>query len=310
MITETAEERRLESSPGLLVKEQPGADAAPPKPKRESKAAKAAAAAAKRPARDLWPITIRAILLATVVLALLWVWYQVDRFFISDPRFVLAGPTEASDASGLRVEGIKHATMAQVHKVFQDDFGRSIYLVNLPERRRDLLAISWVKDASLSRVWPNHLQIRLRERKPFANVILQIPNEGALASRVALIDDEGVILETIADPKADLPVLHGISLSMNEDARRLRVQRVQRMFRDAGELADGISEVDVSDSDNLKATRQVGDRAITLLLGRENFRARLENFYRVVDQIRKHYPKRTLFDLRTRDIISPGEQPE
>lgn len=310
MITETAEERRHESSPGLTVKEHPEHEAAPaPKPKRESKAA--AAKAAKRPARDLWPITIRAVLLASVIIAVLLVWHQIDQFLISDPRFVLAGPTEASDASGLRVDGMKHATMGQLYKVFKDDFGRSIYLTNLPERRRELLALSWVKNASVSRVWPNHLQIRLQERKPFANVVLQIPNEGMMTSRFSLIDEEGVLLETIEDLKADLPVLHGISLSMNEEARRLRVQRVQRMFKDAGELADGISEVDVADAENLKATRQVGDRAITLLLGRENFRARLENFYRVVDQIRKHYPKRTLFDLRTtRDIISPGEQAE
>lgn len=308
MITETAEERRLESSPGLIVKDQPAGEPAP-KPKRESKTAKASPAV-KAKGRDLWPITLRAVLLATVALVMLFVWHQIDQFFISDPRFVLAGPTEASDATGLRVEGLKHATMPQIHKVFRDDFGRSIYLTNLTERRRDLLAISWVKDASVSRVWPNHLQIRLNERKPFANVILQIPNEGQLTSRVALIDDQGIILETIADPKADLPVLHGISLGMTEEQRRVRVQRVQRMFKDAGELADGISEVDVSDAENLKATRQVGDRAITLLLGRENFHARLENFYRVVDQIRKHYPKRTVFDLRTRDIISPGDQPE
>lgn len=307
MITETAEERRLESSPGLIVKDQPGEASPPPKQKRESKTAKPAPA--KGHARDLWPITLRAILLAGMILVLLFVWHQIDQFFISDPRFVLAGPTEASETTGLRVEGLKHATLAQVHKVFHDNFGRSIYLTPLAERRRDLLAISWVKDASVSRVWPNHLMIRLRERKPLANIVLQIPNEGSVTSRIALIDDQGIILETIADPKADLPVIHGISLSMNEEARRVRVQRVQRMFRDAGELADGISEVDVSDAENLKATRQVGDRAITLLLGRENFRARLENFYRVVDQIRKHYPKRTLFDLRTRDIISPGEQP-
>jgi hypothetical protein len=81
-------------------------------------------------------------------------------------------------------------------------------------------------------------------------------------------------------------------------------------LREAGELADGISEIDVTDAENLKVTRPVGDRAFTLMLGRDQFRPRLENFYRVVDQIRRQYPKRTVFDLRTRDIISPGEQAE
>jgi cell division protein FtsQ len=305
MITETAEERRLET--GLTAKEQPLTEGLAPKAKRESKKA---AAPAKRPARDLAPIVVRAVLLSLVIIAGLLVWHQIDQFFISDPRFVLAGPTEASDASGLRVEGLKHTALPQLQRVFREDFGRSIYLTPLAERRRDLLALSWVKDASVSRVWPNHLMIRLRERKPFANVVLQIPNEGNVTTRTALIDDQGIILETIADVQRDLPVLHGISLSMTEDARRLRVQRVQRMYREAAELADGITEVDITDADNLKATRRIGDRAILLLLGREKFRPRLENFYRVVDQIRKNYAQHTVFDLRTRDIMSPGEQPE
>lgn len=305
MITETAEERRQPTSP---AGEPPRDEAAAPKTKREPKSK--AAATPKRQRTDLWPIAVRAMLLAAGVMAFIFVWHQFDQFLITDPRFVLAGPTEGTDDSGLRVEGMKHATTAQIHKVFRTDFGRSIYLADLAERRRDLLALSWVKDASISRIWPNHLLIRVLERKPFANALLGIPNENEAATRIALVDQEGVLLETVSTIKVDLPVLRGLTLGLPEAERKLRVTRAQRMLRDAGELADGISEIDVSDAENLKVTRPVGDRAFTLLLGREQYRSRLENFYRVVDQIRRQYPKRTVFDLRTRDIISPGEKPE
>ena len=307
MITETAEERRPLGNPGVVLKDLPAEDSAP-KPKREREPKQKAAP--KRNPRDLWPIAVRATLLACAFMALIFVWYQVEQFLIADPRFALAGPTEASEETGLRMEGLKHATPAQLTKIFRSDFGRSIYLVDLVERRRDLLGLPWVKDAAISRIWPNHLQVRLIERKPFANVLLAIPNEGEATTRIALIDEEGVFLENVSSLQVQLPVLRGLSLGMPDAERRLRVARAQRMLRETGELAEGISEVDVSDAENLKITRPVGDRALTLWLGRENFRPRLESFYKVVDQIRKQYPKRTVFDLRTRDIISPGESAE
>ena len=36
----------------------------------------------------------------------------------------------------------------------------------LAERRRRLLAIDWVEDASVSRLWPNRVLVRITERKP------------------------------------------------------------------------------------------------------------------------------------------------
>jgi cell division protein FtsQ len=304
MITETAEERRpLGGAPEEVAPKETA-----PKAKREPKAAKPTAP--KRNERALWPIAIRAMVLAAAAIAFILVWHQLDQFLIADPRFVLAGPTEGGDESGVRVEGLKHTTREQIHKVFRTDFGRSIHLADLAERRRDLLAISWVKDASVSRNWPNRLVVRVQERKPFANVLLGIANENEAATRVALVDEEGVWLETVSTIKVDLPVLRGLTLGMQEPERKIRVGRAQRMLREAGELSDGISEIDVTDAENLKVTRPVGDRAFTLMLGRDQFRPRLENFYRVVDQIRRQYPKRTVFDLCTREIISPGEQAE
>jgi len=310
MITEIAEERRLPESAGVHVKEMPEEEA-PPRAKREPKAKAPAKAAAKgRPARDLWPVAARALLIAGAFMLVIFVWHQIDQFFIADPRFVLVAANENGDPSGLRIEGIKHTTRAQVESVFRNDFGRSVYLTELAERRRMMLGLSWVKDASVSRAWPNHLVVRVTERKPFANVLLGIPNEGEEGTNVALVDEEGIILQPLASPKVDLPVLRGLSLVMPDKERKLRVARAQRMLREAAELADSISEIDVTDAENLKITRPVGERAFTLYLGHDQYRARLEHFYRVVDQIRKRYPNQTVFDLRTKDIMAYGVKGE
>ena len=66
--------------------------------------------------------------------------------------------------------GLTYASRSKVQRVFAADFERSIFSVPLAERRRRLLAIDWVEDASVSRVWPDRLVVRIRERKPVAFV--------------------------------------------------------------------------------------------------------------------------------------------
>ena len=62
--------------------------------------------------------------------------------------------------------GLTYASRSKVQRVFAGDFEHSIFSVPLAERRRRLLAIDWVEDASVSRVWPDRLVVRIRERKP------------------------------------------------------------------------------------------------------------------------------------------------
>ena len=71
-------------------------------------------------------------------------------------------------------EGLTYASRAKVQRVFAGDFDRSIFSVPLAERRRRLLAIDWVEDASVSRVWPDRLVVRIRERKPVAFVSFRV----------------------------------------------------------------------------------------------------------------------------------------
>src|SRR5512133_2025323 len=79
--------------------------------------------------------------------------WRVRQFAMTDPQFRL--PLEAREA--LQVEGVRYASRARVLRVFDIDFGRSVFSVSLEERRRRLMAIDWVEEASVSRIWPNRL---------------------------------------------------------------------------------------------------------------------------------------------------------
>ena len=56
---------------------------------------------------------------------------------------------------------------------FRGGFRPQHFRVPLDERRRRLLGIDWVEDASVSRIWPDRLVVRIRERKPVAFVLFR-----------------------------------------------------------------------------------------------------------------------------------------
>lgn len=231
---------------------------------------------------------------------------QLEQFLIRDSRFFLPGPADYGlESPNLEVHGIKYASRAQILRVFSPDYGRSLYLFPLATRRKALLNIKWVHDASIVRIWPNRILVWINERQPAAFVKLPAEN----IARWALIDDEGVILDPPQKATFRLPVLSGVQPNERGDQRAARVRRMQRLMKELGDLEDRVSEVDASDLDNLKITEQVQDRALTLMLGDHNFAARLRNFLAHYPDIHRRIPNVETFDLRLDDRITGLETP-
>ena len=239
---------------------------------------------------------------------------ELERKVIAARCFVLPTPPDKDEPSpGLEIEGVVYSSKSQVEQVFARDAGRSVYLTPLEERRRNLLAVNWVADASVSRLWPNRIRVRIRERQPVAFV--QIGNDeaprGRLAevdaramTRYALIDADGVILQPETPAKFELPVVVGLSPEQAQPDRRLRIRRVLRMLEEVGTLANAISEIDVSDAENLKITQQMDDRAFVLMLGHQRYRQRLDKFLANYPEIRERLPEAGVFDLRIEDRVT------
>jgi len=246
---------------------------------------------------------LAAVTAAVLVAAAILAWQKVESFLVEDPRFALGAPAGAEMAPAVHVSGIVHASRARVMRVFAGDTGRSLYLLPVAERRRKLLAVDWVKDATVMRLWPNRVEVWIQERRPVAFAQLPPARPGA-ASRTALIDADGVLLELPPRSNYDLPVLTGLRRRQSEASRAARVRGAMRMMSDIGPLGRQISEVDVSDPDNLKATMAVEGRVVVLWLGRENFRTRLRNFLAHYPEIHRRAPQAAAFDLRIDDRIT------
>ena len=226
---------------------------------------------------------------------------QFEQFLITDPRFVLVVPTDyGQESPSLHIDGIRYAPRKQVLRVFAGDLGHSAYLLPLADRQRALLRVSWVKEATVVRLWPNQVMIHVVERQPAA--FLEFKNDEI--SRWALIDPDGAILDPPDRSSFHLPVLTGVVASDPQALRGVKVRRMQGLLKELGPLGDNVSEVDVSDLDDLKVTQQMQDHAIVLILGDRNFRSRLQHFIDHYPDIQRRMPNATVLDLRLDDRIT------
>ena len=250
-------------------------------------------------------------LIAGVLLMLitLFAWHATEEFLIKDSRFRI---TEADDLAGqspnLVLEGVRYASASQIRHIFAEDFGRSLYLVPVGKRRERLLQIDWIEEASVARIWPNTLKVQVHERTPVAFVHLP-PNAKDGMSRFALIDREGFILRPKMAAKFTLPVITGVRESEPPDDRRARVRRVLAMLNEIGPLGKDVSEINVSDPNNLMVAEHVEDTVVNLMLGDENYTERLQNFLANYSEIRAKRPDARTLDLRVDGVITAvGEE--
>jgi cell division protein FtsQ len=249
----------------------------------------------KQPSRFNWRLLLGILAFGAVGVSTAVAGYKVSLYVSSDPQFTLS--RERKDA--LTVQGLVYASRFKVQRVFAADFEHSVFSVPLAERRRRLLAIDWVEDASVSRVWPDRLVVRIRERKPVAFV--------SFSSGVLLIDSHGVLLEPPAQAQFAFPVLSGVREEQTEALRREHVRAFLQVQEEMGYLAKEISEVDTSDLENIRIVSQMDRRVVTLLIGDGNYARRYQNFVNHYPEIRKRSPEAKAFDLRLDDRITVKE---
>ncbi len=243
----------------------------------------------EEPQRPSWKYLAWALCGVLAILAFLWTGAKVDEFLTLDRRFALAVPQEAGEPSpNLQIGGLKRADREEILKIFAPDLGKSIYLVPLAERRERLTKVDWIRDAAVLRIWPNRIQVQLTERVPVASLHLPpTPRDTELGHdfHLALIDADGAILTPYGDARPPAPVVAGVTAEMPIEDRKVSMQRVMKLMREAGIYRERVARVDASEPNNLKLFQQFKEREIVLLLGHEKFFVRLENYFTNLDKL-------------------------
>ena len=265
---------------------------------------KAAASVIAQQRRNIWGQirfwsgwALAVVVLLSVGLGLL----EFEQFVRHDNRFRLVSPVEiGEDSPSLHVEGARYTSRRKISELFERDFGRSLYNVPPADRRTELVRMPWVREASVTRIWPNTVAVKVVERQPVAFVAIKGADS---VTQTNLIDAQGVLLPLPEQATFSLPVITGLRPQDRQEIREDRVQRVLTMMKDLGPVADKVSEVSVVEKNNLKATIQMDQRALLLYMGDRDYSHRLQRFLKNYDEIRRNRPDATKFDVRLENSI-------
>jgi cell division protein FtsQ len=218
------------------------------------------------------------------------IWAFLYRYGTHSWRFQL----ESSDS--IEVNGNDHVSRSEITRVFGGDISRNIFAVPLDERKKRLEEVPWVESATVMRILPDHLRVHVVERKPIA-----FAQSG---SRVQLIDAHGVLMEMpfSSNTKYSFPVIVGMSANEPLSTRAARMKIYQQLV---GELdANGeqnsktLSEVNVTDPEDVRITVDDPDGAVLVHLGSSNFAERFKVYVTHLKEWRQQYAHLDSVDLR------------
>ena len=213
---------------------------------------------------------------------------------------------ESSDS--IEVSGTRNVPHAQVMEVFGGDIGRNIFFIPLSERKAQLEKIPWVESASVMRFVPNRLQVELHERTPIAFA--------RLGSRISLIDAGGTLMELpqAGKQKYSFPVIVGMNPGEPLSTRAARMKIYNQLIRefdaDGGHYSQDLSEVDISDQDDVKVLTSDSAGAVLVHLGSSDFLSRYKIYVTHVQGWRQQFEKLESVDLRYEHqiIVNPDMQ--
>lgn len=203
-------------------------------------------------------------------------------------RFVIAS------SDNIDLSGVHNASRVQVMEVAGADIGRNLFFVPLDERRMQLEKIPWVESATVMRLFPDRIAVDIAERTPVAFV--------QIGPKIHLIDAGGVVLGPSANRQAkfSFPVIHGITESEPLSTRAAVMKIYNRLMRElgSGDYTKQLSEADLSDPQDVKATVNDAGGTVMIHLGSSDFLERYKLYAAHIGEWRQQFQRVQSVDLR------------
>jgi len=208
---------------------------------------------------------------------------------------------ESSD--NIDITGMQNVTKSQIMEVLGADIGRNIFFVPLDQQKAQLEQIPWVESASVMRFVPNRLGVEVQERTPVAFA--------RVGSRISLIDAGGTLMELPQKRKYSFPVILGMNPGEPLSTRAPRMKAYNELVQDldsgGAHYSQELSEVDLSDLENLKVRVNDAGGDVLVELGSSDYLKRYQTYESHVQQWRQQFQKLESVSLRydNQVIVNP-----
>ncbi|HXY13449.1 MAG TPA: FtsQ-type POTRA domain-containing protein [Terriglobales bacterium] len=213
---------------------------------------------------------------------------------------------ESSD--DIEITGLEDVPRSQIIEVMGGDIGRNVFYVPLALRKKQLEQVARVESASVMRFVPNRLKIEIHERTPVAFA--------RIGSRIFLIDSNGVLMDlpVAGKKKFSFPVVLGMSLAEPQSMRALRMKTYNQLIAEldstGAHYSQSLSEVDLSDPDDVKITADDSAGPVLVHLGASDFLDRFKIYVTHVQEWRRQFARLDSVDLRYEHqiVVNPDLQ--
>ncbi len=205
-----------------------------------------------------------------------------------------------NSSDDIEMTGLGNVTRSQVMEVMGGDIGRNVFFIPLDERQKQLQQIPWIESASVMRFAPDRIKIQVKERTPVAFA--------QIGSKIMLADAGGVLMELSSKKKYSFPVILGMSSSQPLSTRfaqmKIYNQLVRELDSEGAHYSQDLSEVDLSDPEDVKVLTNDPDGEVLVHLGSSNYLDRFKIYVAHLREWRQQFPKLESVDLRyDRQII-------
>lgn len=182
----------------------------------------------------------------------------------------------------VQVEGLfKHANSGQLQNKISSQTSGGFFNVNVSEIENSVKEISWIRSASVRRVWPGTLRILVEEQKPVA-----------VWNKKGLLNIQGEVFYPPPDTiPAGLPALTG-----PEGSHEVLLVQYKKMLLKLEKMDQGIRSLEMDDR---HAWRLELDSGVNLVMGRTDVNAALDRFIAVFNNsVSKNMKEIAHVDLR------------
>jgi cell division protein FtsQ len=210
-----------------------------------------------------------------------WAAYSAVVFLTTDARF---------EVQKITVSGLKRVDENQVLAKAGFDVGTNVFRVKLDKIRERVEELPWVRYATVERVVPDKIIIKVVEREAIG--LARIKGE------VFQFDADAKILDPDGIGGSSFPILDG--LHPNDPKGNLeKVEAYRKVLDDIGPAA--LSEVHINDAKEV--TIVSASDPLLVNLGLADFRTRWVKYLQLKPQIQQRYPQAVRVDLRFRNQV-------
>lgn len=219
--------------------------------------------------QKIWPVFKNYILIPVLVMILLYVWQYIRIHEIFPVKNITV------------VDKAAHIDPNKVRSIVLPNVTEGFLRVNIAQLQKQLLALPWVKEVAITRIWPNQLAINFTEYQPIA-----------AWDKTALITADGIIFTP--DNNTDIP--KGLPLLIGPNAEEKNILAHYKLMQQMlSPLHLKIKELDVS---NRLAWVLLLNNDMHVDLGEQNPIARLKTFVTIYPQVFATTKKADYVDMR------------